>query len=53
MNTMLRATMVALLAGTVGIAGTDSPTAPQILAHAKAEAAAEHKNIFVLFESSW
>ena len=53
MHTILRATAVTLLAGTLGLAGTDATSAQQILANAQAEAAAQHKIIFVLFEATW
>ena len=53
MHTILRAAMLALLVGALGTAGADSPTAQQVLASTKAQAAAQHKIIFLLFEASW
>jgi len=53
MNTILRATVLALLAGTLELAVAGSPTAQQVLAGARAQATAQHKNIFLLFEASW
>jgi hypothetical protein len=32
---------------------TAAPSADEILSQAKAAAAAEHKNIFLLFDASW
>jgi hypothetical protein len=46
-------TIVALLAGALAMAGAGPPTAQQVLANAKAQAGAQHRNIFVLFEASW
>jgi len=53
MHTILRATVLALLVGALGMAGEGAPTAQQVLANAKAQAAAQHKNIFLLFGASW
>ncbi len=53
MHKIIRVTMLALLAGSLGMAGADSPSAKQLLDNAKAQAAAQHKNIFLLFEASW
>ena len=53
MHTILRAAMLALLVGALGMAAADSPTAQQVLASTKAPAAAQHKNIFLLLEASW
>ena len=53
MHTILRATVLAVVVGALGMAGEGAPTAQQVLASAKAQAAAQHKNIFLLFEASW
>jgi hypothetical protein len=53
MHTILRATVVALLVGALEMAGAGPPTAQQVLASARAQAAAQHRNIFLLFEASW
>jgi len=46
-------TMVALLAGALAIAGAGPPTSQQVLANAKAQAGAQHRKIFLIFEASW
>jgi hypothetical protein len=53
MRTILQAAVLSLLAGTLAIAGAGSPTAQQVLADAEAQAARQHRNIFMIFESSW
>jgi len=53
MRTILRGTVLALLVGALEMAGAGAPTAQQVLASAKAQAAAQHKNIFLVFEASW
>jgi len=45
--------VVALLVGVLEMAGAGPPTAQQVLASARAQAAAQHRNIFLLFEASW
>ncbi len=45
--------VLALLAAVPSVAGAEAPTASQVLASAKAKAAAEHKAIFVHFGASW
>jgi hypothetical protein len=45
--------MVALLAGALAMAGAGTPTAQQVLANARAQAGAQHRKIFLLFEASW
>jgi hypothetical protein len=53
MYTILRAAVLVLIVGALEMAGAASPTAQQVLAGAKAQAAAQHRNIFLLFEASW
>jgi hypothetical protein len=45
--------VLALLVGALEVAGAGAPTAQQLLASAKEQAAAQHRNIFLLFEASW
>jgi FlaG/FlaF family flagellin (archaellin) len=53
MHTILRATVLTLIFGAAEMAGAGPPTAQQVLASARAQAAAQHTNIFLLFEASW
>jgi hypothetical protein len=53
MHTILRTTVLAVVVGALGMAGEGTPTAQQVLANAKAQAAAQHKDIFLLFGASW
>jgi len=53
MHTILRRTVLVLLVGALEMAGAGSPSAQQILTGARAQAAAQHKNILVLFQASW
>jgi len=51
MKTIFQTTVLALLVGVVASAGP--PTAQQVLDSAKAQAAAQHKNVFLIFGASW
>jgi thioredoxin-related protein len=53
MNTILRTTVLALLIGIPGLSAAGPPTAQQVLDSAKAQAAAQHRNVFLIFGASW
>jgi hypothetical protein len=53
MKTIVRTTVLALLVGVVGCTAPGSPTAQQLLDHAKAQATAQNKKIMVLFGAAW
>lgn len=49
----LVALLIATLSGLRAAAGDAPPSADQVLAEAKAEAASQHKGIFLIFGASW
>ena len=53
MNKILRTTVLALLVGIPALTAAGPPTAQQVLDSAKAQAAAQHRNIFLIFGASW
>jgi len=53
MKTILRTTVLALLIGIPGSTAAGPPTAQQVLDSAKAQAAAQHRNVFLIFGASW
>jgi len=53
MNTILRTTVLALLVGIPGLSAAGPPTAKQVLDSATAQAAAQHRNVFLIFGASW
>lgn len=53
MKNVFRTSILALLLGTTGLTAAGPPTAQQLLDRAKAQAAARHKDIFLLFGASW
>jgi hypothetical protein len=53
MNTILRTAVLALLIGIPGLSAAGPPTAQQLLDSAKAQAAARHRNVFLIFGASW
>jgi hypothetical protein len=53
MKTILRTTVLALLVGIPGLTAAGPPTAQQLLDSAEAQAAAQHKNLFLIFAASW
>jgi len=53
MNTVLRTTVLALLVGIPGLSAPGPPSAQQVLDSAKAQAAAQHRNVFLIFGASW
>jgi hypothetical protein len=53
MKTILRTTVLALLIGISALTAAGPPTARQVLDSAKAQAAAQHRDIFLIFGASW
>jgi hypothetical protein len=53
MKTILRTTALALLVGIQTLTAAGPPTAQQVLESAKAQAAAQHQDIFLIFGASW
>jgi hypothetical protein len=53
MKTILRTTVLALLVGIPALTAAGPPTAQQVLDSAKSQAAAQHRNIFLIFDASW
>jgi hypothetical protein len=53
MKTTLRTAVLALLVGTPALMAAGPPTAQQVLDSAKAQAAAQHRDIFLIFGASW
>ncbi|MGD0125050.1 MAG: hypothetical protein ABSF46_06825 [Terriglobia bacterium] len=53
MKSIFRTTVLALLAGIAGLTAAGPPTAQQVLDGAKAQAGAQHKNVFIIFGASW
>jgi hypothetical protein len=53
MKTIFRTAILALLVGIAGLTAAGPPTAQQVLESAKAQAAAQHRNVFLIFGASW
>ena len=53
MKTIFRTAVLALVAGILGCVAASPPTAQQALDSAKAQAAARHRNVFLIFGASW
>ena len=53
MKTIFRTAALGLLAGILGCTAANPPTAQQVLDGARAQAADQHKSIFLLFGASW
>ena len=53
MKTILPTAVLAFLVGIPALTAAGPPTAQQALDSAKAQAAAQHQNIFLIFGASW
>jgi hypothetical protein len=53
MKTTFRTAALVLLIGIAGLTAAGPPTAQQVLDGAKAQAAAQHRNVFLIFGASW
>jgi len=53
MRRILQSVVLGMVLGTLGLAGGGVPTAQRVVHNARAQASAQHKTIFLLFEASW
>ncbi len=53
MKTIFRTAVLALLVGIPVLSAAGPPTAQQVLDSAKAQAAAQHQHVFLIFGASW
>jgi hypothetical protein len=53
MKTIFRTAVLALLVGIPALTAAGPPTAQQVLESAQAQAAAQHRNVFLIFGASW
>jgi thioredoxin-related protein len=53
MRRILPSIVLGFVVGALGVTSGGAPTAQQVLDSAKAQAAAQHKSVFLVFSSSW